>query len=112
MAWRARLNVQISKMEIMLQQKLQENGISHRTQVEIPVTIADFYLPTEPRPTLVFLDGPPHRSVNQSMKDEEVRVLLRKKGYRVLELSYTHYSDKVLDEMFREILSAIGSGSA
>lgn len=107
MAWRDRLNVHISKMEVMLQQKLVENGIAHQTQVEIPVTIADFYLPTAPRPTLVFVDGPPHSKLKQSIKDEEVRSVLRKKGYNVLELTYTHYSDKARDEFFEAICSAI-----
>ena len=107
MTWREKLIVHISKMEIMLQQKLVEDGISHQTQVEIPVTIADFYFPTTPRPTLVFLDGPPHRRISQSAKDEEVRSLLRKKGYNVLELEYSHYSDKIRDQLYETILSAV-----
>ena len=94
-------------MEIMLQQKLIEDGISHQTQVEIPVTIADFYFPTSPRPTLVFVDGPPHRHINQSVKDEEVRSLLRKKGYKVLELEYSHYSDKTRNQLYEMILAGV-----
>lgn len=93
----------------MLQQKLAENGIVHQTQVEIPVTIADFYLPTEPRPTLVFIDGPPHFKLKQAEKDEEVRSLLRKKGYKVLELQYKHYSDKSRDELYELIRTAARS---
>jgi len=94
-------------MEIMLQQKLVEDGISHQTQVEIPVTIADFYLHTTPRPTLVFVDGPPHRHMHQSVKDEEVRSLLRKKGYTVLELEYSHYSDKIRNQLYEMILAEV-----
>ena len=94
-------------MEIMLQQKLVEDGISHQTQVEIPVTIADFYFPSVPRPTLVFVDGPPHRHIRQSAKDEEVRSLLRKKGYVILELEYSHYSDKIRNQLYEMILAEV-----
>ena len=90
-------------MKIMLRQKLVEDGISHETQVEIPVTIADFYFPT----TLVFVDGPQHRGISQSVKDEEVRALLRKKGYKVLELEYSHYSDKIRNQLYQMILAAV-----
>ena len=107
MAWRDRLNVHISKMEIMLQQKLVDDQINHQTQVEIPVTIADFYFPTVPRPTLVFVDGPPHRQLSRSVKDEEVRSLLRKKGYNVLELEYSHYSDKIRDQLYEMIVAEV-----
>ena len=107
MTWREKLIVHISKMEIMLQQKLVEDGINHQTQVEIPVTIADFYFPTMPRPTLVFVDGPPHRQLSRSVKDEEVRSLLRKKGYVILELEYSHYSDKMRNQLYEMILAAV-----
>ncbi len=46
-------------MEQELVLRLQDNGIRYLTQVEIPVTIADFYFPLEPRPLLVFVDGRP-----------------------------------------------------
>jgi hypothetical protein len=42
------------------------------------------------------------------MKDEELRTLLRKRGYRILELSYRGYSDEKRDELYREILSGLG----
>src|SRR5207244_10648226 len=96
-----------TKMEIMLQQKMIDDVINHQTQVEIPVTIADFYFPTAPRPTLAFVDGPPHRRISQSVKDEEVRSLLRKKGYKVLELEYSHYSDKIRNQLYEMILAAV-----
>ncbi len=64
------------------------------TQVEIPVTTADFYFPLEPRPLLVFVDGRVHLGRAQMVKDEELRTLLQKKGYRILELHYNSYSDK------------------
>ena len=81
-------------MEQELAIKLQQDQISYQTQVEIPVTTADFYFPVEPRPLLVFVDGPVHLKTRQMLKDEETRTLLRKKGYRILELSYDNYSDK------------------
>jgi hypothetical protein len=42
------------------------------------------------------------------MKDEELRALLRKKGYRLLELCYDNYSDKKRDELYEEILANLG----
>jgi len=88
--------------------KLQEEGANYLTQVEIPVTTADFYFPLESRPLIVFVDGPVHLKTVQRMKDEELRTLLRKRGYRVLELSYSGYSDKKRDELCREIMSHLG----
>jgi len=59
--WRERLHANPSRMEQELALKLQDNGIHYQTQVEIPVTIADFYFPLETRPLLVFVDGRVHR---------------------------------------------------
>jgi very-short-patch-repair endonuclease len=106
--WRERLNVSPSRMEHELALRLQEEGVNYLTQVEIPVTTADFYFPLESRPLIVFVDGPVHLKTAQMMKDEEVRILLRKRGYRVLELSYTGYSDKKRDELYGEIMSQLG----
>jgi len=69
-------------MEQELAIKLQENGVQNLTQVEIPVTTADFYFSVEPRPLIVFVDGRVHLRKSQSLKDEELRSLLRKRGYR------------------------------
>jgi len=56
----------------------------------------------------VFVDGPVHLKASQMLKDEETRTLLRKKGYRILELSYDNYSDKKRDQLYREILDNLG----
>src|SRR5438552_14406199 len=96
--WRERLHANPSRMEQELAIKLQEDGIHYQTQVEIPVTTADFYFPLEPRPLIVFVDGQVHLRTSQMMKDEELRTLLRKKGYRILELCYKTYSDKTRDQ--------------
>jgi len=106
--WRDRLHANPSRMEQELAFKLQEDGIFYQTQVEIPVTTADFYFPTQPRPLIVFVDGRVHVGKTQSIKDEELRTLLRKKGYRVLELFYDSYSDKKRDELYRQILASLG----
>ena len=106
--WRERLNVNPSRMEQELGIKLQDNGIQYLTQVEIPITTADLYLPVQPRPLLVFVDGRVHFGKAQSLKDEELRSLLRKRGYRILELCYTCYSDKRRDQLYREILYNLG----
>ncbi len=95
-------------MEQELAIKLQDNGIEYRTQVEIPVTTADFYFPLEPRPLLVFVDGRVHLGTAQMVKDEELRSLLRKRGYRILELCYGSYSDKKRDQLYEEILNHLG----
>jgi very-short-patch-repair endonuclease len=94
-------------MEQELAFKLQENRILYQTQVEIPVTTADFYFPTQPRPLIVFVDGRVHVGKTQSIKDEELRTVLRKKGYRILELSYTGYSDSKRDEIYLQIMDSL-----
>ena len=106
--WRERLHANPSRMEHELALKLQDDRVNYLTQVEIPVTTADFYFPLESRPLIVFVDGPVHLKTAQMMKDEELRTLLRKRGYRVLELSYTGYTDKKRDELYREILNGLG----
>src|SRR5260370_31071471 len=90
--WRERLYANPSRMEQELAIKLHDEGIHYQTQVEIPVTTADFYFPTQTRPLIVFVDGRVHLGKTQSIKDEELRTLLRKKGYRVLELFYNNCS--------------------
>src|SRR6266487_4789101 len=106
--WRERLHANPSRMEQELAIKLQDNGIHYQTQVEIPVTTADFYFPTEPRPLIVFVDGRVHLGRTQTFKDEELRTLLRKKGYRVLDLFYNSYSDRKRDELHRQVLECLG----
>jgi very-short-patch-repair endonuclease len=95
-------------MEQELAIKLQEDGIRYQTQVEIPVTTADFYFQLESRPLLVFVDGQVHLGTSQMVKDEELRSLLRKRGYRILELSYSGYSDKKRDGLYGAIMNALG----
>jgi very-short-patch-repair endonuclease len=94
-------------MEQELAIKLQDNGIRYQTQVEIPVTTADFYFALEPRPMLVFVDGRVHLGRAQMVKDEELRSLLRKRGYRILELCYDNYSDNKRDQLYEEILDSL-----
>src|SRR5712664_1458102 len=115
--WRERLYANPSRMEQELAIRLQDDGIHYQTQVEIPVTTADFYFALESRPLLVFVDGRVHQGATQTTKDEELRSLLRKRGYRVLELSYDSYSDKKRDQLYHSILdklrpSAISSDSS
>ena len=74
--WRERLHANPSRMEQELAFRLQEDGIRYLTQVEIPVTTADFSI--RPKTLLVFVDGRVHLGKNQMVKDEELRLLLRK----------------------------------
>src|SRR5437667_12588411 len=106
--WRERLHANPSRMEQEIAIKLQNNQISYQTQVEIPVTTADFYFPLEPKPLIVFVDGRVHLKTSQTIKDEELRSLLRKRGYRILELCYKSYSDKRRDQLYRELLVSLG----
>ena len=71
--WRERLRANPSRMEQELAIKLQDNGIQCQTQVEIPVTTADFYFSLESRPLLVFVDGRVHLGTARMLKDEELR---------------------------------------
>ena len=105
--WRERIHANPSRMEQELAIKLQDDGIRYQTQVEIPVTTADFYFPLETRPLVVFVDGRVHLGTAQMAKDEELRSLLRKRGYRILELSYDSYSDKKRDQLYEQILDEV-----
>jgi len=106
--WRERLFANPSRMERELAIKLESSGIPYQTQVEVPITTADFYFHTEPRPTLVFVDGRPHITTAQMMKDEELRTLLRKRGYKVVELAYDDYSDRKRDDLYHQLLTDLG----
>src|SRR2546430_15532388 len=106
--WRERLCANPSRMERELAFKLEDDRIQYQTQVEIPVTTADFYFPLESRPLLVFVDGRVHLGTAQMLKDEELRSLLRKRGYMILELFYESYSDKKRDKLYGEILDSLG----
>src|SRR6266702_7344913 len=105
--WCDRLHANPSRMEQELAFKLQDDRIQYQTQVEIPVTTADFYFSMESRPLLVFVDGRVHHGRAQMAKDEELRLLLRKRGYRILELCYDSYSDKKRDELYNEIRNGL-----
>src|SRR5881296_3838542 len=105
--WRERLYANPSRMEQELAIKLQEDGIRYQTQIEIPVTTADFYFPLESRPLVVFVDGRVHLRTAQMSKDEELRSLLRKRGYRILELCYDSYSGQKRDELYEQIRDSL-----
>src|SRR5881296_2821973 len=106
--WRERLHDNPSRMEQELAINLEHDRIHYLTQVEIPITTADFYFPIEPRPLIVFVDGRVHLKTSQMTKDEELRTLLRKRGYSILELSYSNYSDKKRDQLYQDILAGLG----
>jgi len=95
-------------MERELAMRLESSGIQYQTQIEVPITTADFFFATEPRPTLVFVDGKPHLTTAQMIKDEELRSLLKKRGYKVVELAYHDYSDRKRDELYRQLLNGLG----
>jgi len=41
------------------------------------------------------------------VKDEELRSLLRKRGYRILELFYNNYSDNKRNQLYKEIRDSL-----
>ena len=102
--WRERLHANPSRMEQELAIKLQNGGIHYLTQVEIPVTTADFYFPLESKSLVVFVDGRVHLGTTQMAKDEELRTILCRRGYRVLELYYGSYSDNKRNELYQRIV--------
>src|SRR5947208_931034 len=106
--WRERVYANPSRMEREITIRLQDDQIRYLTQAEILVTTADLYFPLESRPLLVFVDGQVHLKTSQMAKNEELRLLLRKRGYRILELNYDSYSNKRRDELYQEILSNLG----
>src|SRR5438034_10021969 len=101
--WRERLYANPSRMEQELAINLEHDRIHYLTQVEIPITTADFYFPTENRPLIVFVDCRVHLKTPQMIKDEQVRMQLRTRGYRVLEWFYDSYSDGKRDQIYQEI---------
>ena len=94
-------------MEQELAINLEHDGIRYLTQVEIPVSTADFYFPLEPRPLIVFVDGHVHLRTSQMIKDEELRTLLRKRGYKILELYYDSYSNRKRDQLYDAIRACL-----
>ena len=82
-------------------------SIHYQTQVEIPVTTADFCFPLKIRPLMVFIDGPAHLGMSQMAKDEELRSLLRRRGYRILELHYNSYSEKLRDRLYEAMRDSL-----
>ncbi len=48
-----------------------------------------------------------HLGTAQMAKDDELRSLLRKRGYRVLELYYNSYSDGKRDQLYEEIRAGL-----
>jgi len=98
-------------MEHELAIKLEVDQIGYLTQVEITVTTADLYFPAGSRPLLAFVDGRVHLGTAQMAKDEELRSLLRKRGYRILELFYDGYSDKKRDQLYEEVRNGLHTSS-
>ncbi len=92
--WRERLSANPSRMETELAIKLQDSGVRYQTRVEIPITTVDFYLPTEPRPLLVFVDGRVHFGKTQMIKDKELRSFIAEEGIQSSRI--------ILQQLFRQ----------
>jgi len=48
----------------------------------------------------------------QMVKDEELRSLLRKRGFRILELCYDGYSDRKGEQFYEEIVNNLAKIAA
>jgi len=94
-------------MERELAIKLESSEIQYQTQIEVPITTADFFFA---RATTYarFRRWRPHLTDSQMIKDEELRSLLRKRGYKVVELAYNSYSDKKRDDLYQQLLNNLG----
>jgi len=55
----------------------------------------------------VFIDGRVHLKTSQTVKEEEPRTLLRKRGFRILELYYGSYSNRKRDQLYEEIRACL-----
>src|SRR2546426_1130725 len=87
--------------------RLSEKQIRYTTQVELPVSTADFYFPTWPRPTVVFIDGPPHLKPKRADWDMKVREVLRR-FYNVVEIPYSRPTRREIARTFKEIMERLG----
>jgi len=56
---------------------------------------------------LVFVDGRVQLITAQVAKDEELRSLLRKREYRILELYYDSFSDRKRDQLYQEMRASL-----
>ncbi len=101
---RASRSADSTSVELTYLSAIAQTQERYLTQVAIPITTADFYFPLESRPLIAFVDGRVHHKTNQMMKDEELRTLLRKRGYRILELLYDFHTDKKRDQFYNAIL--------
>ena len=94
-------------MEQELAIKLQEDGLRYHTQVEIPVTTADFYFPLESRPLLrVRRWSGPSRGTTDG-EGRRITITLTEKRIQVLEIFHDDYSDKKRDQLHEQVLAEL-----
>jgi len=106
LGYKARMMVGESSGERRLLVRLQSEGLMggcfFQRMVILKVTTPDFLW--EKQKLAVYLDGPPHLKSHVMERDEELRELLRQRGWRVLEFPY---SPPLSESRLREIVEGI-----
>jgi very-short-patch-repair endonuclease len=102
---RDRMHHPVSNIEIAIANALNESGITgFLTQhpIVIQQTIPDFFFPD--KRLAVYIDGPVHSG--REDRDQELRDALRRRGYKVLELSYEKPTKETINRLVVEIILA------
>lgn len=97
MSYKERMHSTISNAEIDVFKELSKRDLTKGMVTQKPIvlkaTIPDFLW--QERKIAVYLDGEPHMKSKQMEKDEEITMLLEKRGFSVLRISYeaplTHF---------------------
>lgn len=108
----------VANAEIKVFNELQRRGLNKFLETQrvfsffwqtegIHATIIDYYW-QPPINLAVFLDGPPHLKQNQEVKDEKVDDALKRRGIRVLRISYKPPTTKkgiteIVDQIEKEV---------
>jgi len=104
--YKERMGVSVSRMSEAVFETLQQEGIPVMMEQEFCVlaTKPDLYFPAHD--LAVYLDGPPH--LKREERDVELRRLLQKRyGFRILELSYETFTNKALNQILSTIREAL-----
>jgi len=106
LSFREKMRVSPSHAEVDVLLGLEERrlteGMFRDTEIVLEATVPDYYWPA--KGLCVYLDGPPHESEHQRLKDELIDEKLRKMGLKVLRFSYEpslskHRRQEILDQI-------------
>jgi very-short-patch-repair endonuclease len=109
--WKERMRQNPSRAEVDILLGLEERGLTvgmfRDEAIILETTTPDYYWPH--KGLCVYLDGPPHESEHQRLKDELIDQKLRRMGLRVLRIPYTvpltkEQREKILDQIEEELI--------